>query len=86
MAHAPDHSPSSHSAGAPSDHGPELSATDARAGARKGLYRVLTISTLLALVVIGLAWLAMGGLSPHSASSQRTDPNGQPVSRASQQS
>jgi hypothetical protein len=64
------------------DRGPELEATEARAGARKGLYRILTLSTLLALVVIGLVWL---GIGPRAhVSSPHTDPGGHPASAASQ--
>jgi hypothetical protein len=80
MAHASDHSPN-----APTDYAPELSATDAQAGAKRGLYRVLLISILLALVVISLVWLGMGGLSPYEAS-QQTTPGGQLASGVSQQS
>jgi hypothetical protein len=54
------------------EHGPELNATEARAGARTGLYRVLVLSSLLALVVIGLVWLGIG--SQAHVSPPHTDP------------
>ena len=65
---------------APADHGPELNATDARAGERKGLYRVLGLSTFLALVVMGLVWLSVG--SGAHVTSPHTGPDGQPASAA----
>src|SRR5579859_4804696 len=60
-------------------HGPELSVTEARAGERRGLYRILARSVLLASVILVLTWIGMS-LFAHSGSPQ-TAPNGQPISR-----
>jgi hypothetical protein len=40
-------------------HETEIEVTAARGAERRGIYRILLISTVLAVVVIGLAWLAI---------------------------
>jgi hypothetical protein len=66
----------------PEPQGPHLSSTQARAGERRGLYKILVISTLLALVVIALAWVVIG--PPSRVSNPHTDPAGLPESAANQ--
>jgi hypothetical protein len=48
--------------------GVELSVTQARSGVRRGVSKVLVISTVLAIVGLGGAWLVMSGHAPLSAS------------------
>ena len=71
--------PQSSAPHAPETHGPELAATPARAGARRGLYKVLGISMLLAIVAMVVVWLAFAApsrvSSPHVSGA-----TGQPVS------
>jgi len=44
--------------------GVEIGVTQARAGVWRGLYKVLAISTLLAVIVLGLVWIAMAPRGP----------------------
>ena len=53
----------------------EVSVTEARQGARRGVYRILMISTLLAVVALGAVWLGVGGRS--HLSTPQTGPNGE---------
>lgn len=38
--------------------GAQVSVTEARSGVRRGLYKVLLISSLLAIIALAIAWLA----------------------------
>ena len=46
--------------------GARIGATRARSGVRRGLYKVLAISTLLAIAVLALVWIAVGPRTPVS--------------------
>jgi hypothetical protein len=48
--------------------GAELTVTQARSGVRRGVSKVLVISTLLAIVGLGGAWFLTGGHTPLSTS------------------
>ncbi|HEX4180760.1 MAG TPA: hypothetical protein VHY32_08215 [Caulobacteraceae bacterium] len=61
----------------PSAHATHLTKTEARSGERRGLYRILAISTLLAAAMLGVILV---GFSGHDHVSPQTHPNGQPVS------
>jgi hypothetical protein len=58
----------------------DLTATEARAGERRGLYRVLVVSMAFAVFAVAVAWIALAWnthvVSPH------TSPSGQSASGA----
>jgi hypothetical protein len=61
---------------------PHLATTEARAGERHGVIRILAISSILALILLGMAWLAIAPWS--HVSNPRTGPAGSPTVAASQ--
>jgi len=46
--------------------GMELSVTEARAGVRRGVSKIMVISTLLAIVAMGAVWLFMAHRPPQA--------------------